>query len=139
MLSGLYTQFLDAGYNPDFFWELSIGEVMDLLDSYIRSLERKRDIREAIGKDLIVILRNHAHQIVDMISASTSENGKPLSLHDYYPDLFDDQDVLTGTEAEVARYRAAMENYALAYNRKFNAEGGENNGGSNTGETEGTD
>lgn len=129
MLSGLYTQFLDAGYNPDFFWDLSIGEVMDLLDSYVRSLERRITMREAVGKDLIVILRNHAHQIIDMISASTSEKGKPLSLHDYYPDLFDDPDVLTQTEAEVAQYRASMENYALSFNRKFNAEGGEDNGG----------
>lgn len=140
MLSGLYTQFLDAGYNPDFFWQLSVGEVIDLLDSYTRSLERKIDVRKAVGKDLIVILRNHAYQIINMISASTSEDTKLLSLHDYYPDLFEDQDALARAEAEVAQYQASMENFALLFNRKFNAEGGDGDGGGyDVGETEGSD
>ena len=130
---------MDAGYNPDLFWDLSVGEVMDLLDSYARSLERRISIRESVGKDLIVILRNHAHQIINMISASTSDDTKLLSLHDYYPDMFDDPDAITQTDIEVAQYRASMENYALYFNKRFIAEGGEDNGGRNTGETEGTD
>ena len=44
---GLYPVFLDAGYGPEYFWELSFGEVSDLLESYARRKEHEQKKREA--------------------------------------------------------------------------------------------
>ena len=47
---GMYPIFLDAGYSPQLFWELSVGEVNDLLESYARRKELEQKQREAMRK-----------------------------------------------------------------------------------------
>ena len=56
LIWGLYPVFLDAGYGPQLFWELSIGEINDLLESYARREERALKKREAALKDEITVL-----------------------------------------------------------------------------------
>ena len=60
---GLYPAFLDAGYGPEYFWELSLGEVSDLLESYARKKEHEQKKREAELKDQIMLLFNQALQL----------------------------------------------------------------------------
>ena len=64
---GLYPVFLDAGYGPEYFWELSFGEVSDLLESYARRKEHEQKKREAELKDQIMLLFNQALQIVWLV------------------------------------------------------------------------
>lgn len=131
-LFGLYPQFLDAGYSPDFFWSLSPGEVEDCLESYIRRLKREAEEWKLKSQSLIVMLYKHAQQSANMLNASLSKNGpEVLSLHDYYPDLFDDPKAIENDnqELQLLQYKAAMENFSMRFNKKFIAEGGENDGG----------
>ena len=56
---GLYPAFLDAGYGPEYFWELSLGEVSDLLESYARRKEHEQKKREAELKDHAPLQSGH--------------------------------------------------------------------------------
>ena len=76
------------------------------------------------------MLYKHAQQSMNMLSSVLSKDVVVMPLHDYYPGLFDDPEE-TGTgdaELQMQQYKAAMENFSMRHNRKFYAEGGEEDG-----------
>ena len=80
--------FLDAGYSPSLFWELSIAEINDMLESYARREERKSKQREAMLKDEIMVLFNQALQIGDIVGRTMDHNVQIKLPKEYYPELF---------------------------------------------------
>lgn len=100
MLYGLYPVFLDAGYGPSLFWELSIDEISDLLESYARRKEKEEKHREAMLKDEIMVLFNQALQIGDVIGRMMDKNTTIKMPREYYPELFETKEETNFTEQE---------------------------------------
>ena len=141
----MYPSFIEAGYSPLLFWDLSLGEVVDCIEAYGRRLQRERDIREAKAKDDIAALYIQALQISNMVSHSLDPNNvaiQPLSA--YYPGLFSDQEEpgadFTEQEeedkpklsAEWEAYKADMDDFIFRHNRAFAQKRGENSGGNDS-------
>lgn len=58
---------MDAGYSPQLFWDLSLGEVNDVIESYARRKEHEQKAREAELKDEIMLLFNQALQMGNVL------------------------------------------------------------------------
>lgn len=133
---------LEAGYDPDFFWNCSVQEVVDCIEAHSRKLEQQSAIRESQVRDMMVLLYHQAEQIANLISAGMSKDVRILTLPDYYPEFFDRPEIQAQKQkAEMTKYLADMTAYADAFNRKYDMrEGGEEDGSRyNAGETEGAD
>ena len=92
-----------------------------------------------------ILLYVQSMQIANMVSMMFSGNksAKPEPLEAYYPELFRDFKKDMDPETELLKYRAEMEAFASAHNRRWKAmhtEGGEEDGsGHNISETESFD
>lgn len=141
--------FLDAGYSPSLFDELSIGEVNDMLESYARSKERETKQREAVLKDEIVTLFNQALQIGNIVGKLMDKDTQIRLPKDYYPELFnkeaEETDFTKQEEAgdkpklspEMELHKARMDDYIFRHNMaiKEAKERGESSGRNDLGET----
>ena len=95
---GLYPVFLDAGYGPEYFWELSFGEVSDLLESYARRKEHEQKKREAELKDQIMLLFNQALQIGNVVGRLMDNKVAIRLPKEYYPELFGNEEEKTAVK-----------------------------------------
>lgn len=139
--------FLDAGYGPSLFWELSIGEINDLLESYARRKEREEKHREAVLKDEIMVLFNQALQIGNVVSRMMNHNVPIKMPKDYYPELFGtaENTNFTKQEAEgdehklspeMELHKARMDDFIFRHNMamRMAKERGESSGRNDVGE-----
>lgn len=121
-MTGLYPVFLDAGYGPDLFWSLSIGEIIDLTESYSRRLTMEKDKRAAALKDEIMILWNQNSQLLNLYSHSNKPDEVELKLpHEYYPELFGEEIQKKIDEErrqkEIELHKARMTDYMITVNQ----------------------
>lgn len=121
MIEDLYPMFLDIGYEPSYFWSLSIAEIQDLIDSYVRKQKRKRQEREAGLKDMIVALHVQALEIGEVVNKVVNGNKEPIQgLHYYYPDLFNQEETeeqkAEREKREQELYKARMIDFAHRFN-----------------------
>ena len=144
---GLYPVFLDAGYGPEYFWELSFGEVSDLLESYARRKEHEQKKREAEQKDQIMLLFNQALQIGNVVGRLMDNKVAIRLPKEYYPELFGNEEEKTNfTEQEDAGdkrklspemelHKARMDDFIFRHNmamrERLARERGEENSGRN--------
>lgn len=127
---------MDAGHSPDLFWSLGIDEIIDLLESYGRRMERKQKQRESVTKDLIMILWNQNLQLMNIMAHSSNTDETPLKQpHEYYPELFGEEVARMAEEAKVQseldKHKAQMVGYMLRINQA-RKERGESSGGNDT-------
>lgn len=121
----VYPVFLDAGYTPSLFWDSSMDEVIDLIDSARR--RKKADVEQYnLEKKLeIQMLKVQAQQIVEYISLLLPGDDKqqrltPLSK--FYPFLFEDKENNVDkkqAEQQLALHKARMEDFMFWNNQKF--------------------
>lgn len=131
---GLYPYFLDMGYEPSLFWSLSIQEISDLMESYARKEERRREEKKADVRDQAMLLYNHAMQCADAIALIMpgGEKRERKSLEDYYPELFTGlkkAEEEARKEKELDIHKMRMKEYAAANNaarRKVGEKNGRN-------------
>lgn len=131
---GLYPSFLDMGYEPSLFWSLSLQEISDLMESYARREERRREEKKADVRDQAMLLYNHAMQCADAMAMLLPGGDKRerSSLEDYYPELFPGlkkAEEEARKKKELAIHKARMKAYAAANNaarRKAGEENGRN-------------
>lgn len=146
LIWGLYPVFLDAGYGPQLFWDLSIDEINDLLESYSRRKEREQKQREAELKDEIMVLFNQAIQIGNVVGRLMDKNTEIRLPGEYYPDLFATDNDTDFTEQagdkpklsrEMELHKARMDDFIFRHNMAFQErqakERGESSGGNDTG------
>lgn len=136
--------FLDAGYRPSLFWEMSIGEINDLLESYARRKEREEKQREAMLKDEIMILFNQALQIGNIVGRMMSNEVEIKLPKEYYPELFEEVTNFTEQEEgdekklsqEMELHKARMDDFVFRHNMamKMAKERGESGGRDDSGE-----
>lgn len=117
--------FLDAGYTPSLFWDSSMDEVIDLIDSARR--KNKADVKqyELEKKFEIQMLEVQAQQIMEYISLLLpgEDKGQRLTpLSKFYPYLFTEkaEDVdKKQAEQQLALHKARMEDFMFWNNKKF--------------------
>lgn len=132
MIMGLYPTFLDMGYEPSLFWNLSLQEISDLMESYVRREERRKKEKDADIRDKAMLLYNHAMQCAETMALIMPGNDKRerTSLGEYYPDLFPglkEAEEKARIEKELALHKARMKAYAAA-NNAARRKAGESNG-----------
>ncbi len=135
--------FIDAGYSPLLFYDLSLGEVNDMLESYAIGKQREQRIREANLKDQVTTMYNQALQIGNVLAAAIdSKNVKIRPLSEYYPGLFRTPTEFTEQEnegdehklsPEAELHKARMDDFAFRHNMAKRR--GENSGWNDFGET----
>lgn len=105
------------GYTPSLFWECSLLEIYDLIDSYNR--RKKNEMKEFEEKIKIQISLNSvlARQIAENIGSILDENIKITPLNKLFPTLFEaDNDEVNN---DMALYKAKMEEFAFRHNQRL--------------------
>ena len=118
----LYPVFLDAGYTPSLFWDSSIDEIIDLIDSAVRRKKTEGEQYELDKKFEILMLEVQAQQIMEHISLLYGGDKQKLTpLSEFYPHLFIDneEDKEKHREQQLALHKARMEDFMFWNNQKF--------------------
>lgn len=115
-LDELYPIALDAGIPPDTFWDSSLSEIRELLESYSREEKRKR--KEKILDDFIMA-EAIAVNLATMFSPDTkADTVKPW---DYYQKLFaEEKEIYDKNKAgrDLEEYKEKRRAYAAEVNRR---------------------
>lgn len=111
--------FLDIGGKPLDFWDLTILEIRDMIESHNRVTIQKQ-------KEKIVESYRLSQMIANNVSLLLSKEAKPLEVWDYAPELFKEE----REEVEKARlvqelklHQERMRSFAESHNRKFKTKG----------------
>lgn len=111
--------FLDIGGEPLVFWDLTVLEIRDLIESYnrVRTQERKEKIIDSYRL---------SQMIANNVSLLLSNDAKPLEVWDYAPELFQEekeQVERVRQEQEMRVHKERMRIFAESHNRKFKTKG----------------
>lgn len=111
--------FLDIGGEPLVFWDLTVLEIREMIESYNRVRIQKQ-------KDKIIESYRLSQMIANNVSLLLSKDAKPLEVWDYAPELFQEE----REEVEKARlaqelklHQERMRMFAESHNRKFKTKG----------------
>ena len=111
--------FLDIGGEPLVFWDLTVLEIREMIESYNRVRIQKQ-------KDKIIESYRLSQMIANNVSLLLSKDAKPLEVWDYAPELFQEE----REEVEKARlaqelklHQERMRSFAESHNRKFKTKG----------------
>lgn len=113
---------VDAGISPERFWDLSIAEVNDLLESRARS--REREFKEQLS------VADYAVQELSRRIASMLPGGEEIPVRhvwDYYPSLYrKEKEAYEEYEKreELEQFKERRRQFAARYNRRWEAEHG---------------
>ena len=105
------------GYTPSIFWESSLLEIYDLMNSYNR--RKKNEIKELEEKIKIEISVNTvlARQIGEYFASLFNKDAKITPLNEFFPSLFkEDEDE---KKVDMALYKARMEEFAFMHNQRL--------------------
>ena len=118
LINELYPVALDCDISSFLFWESSVLEITDYIESYRRKEKRKQK-QTAIDNHIL------ADQLLKGISVIFSEENKAIEINelwDYYPGLFEEekkQHLIEQEENEFENFKARRMKFANAYNKKF--------------------
>lgn len=104
------------GYSPSLFWDSSLQEVYDLIESYSRKQKIKAQEYEADLKAKISLNAVLARQIGEYVASLFNLDSKITSLGELFPELFKDEQ---NSNNDMALYKARMEEYAYRHNQKL--------------------
>lgn len=111
--------FLDIGGKPLDFWDLTILEIRDMIESHNRVTIQKQ-------KEKIVESYRLSQMIANNVSLLISKDAKPLDVWDYAPDLFQeerDQVEKARQQEEMQLHKERMRAFAESHNRKMKMKG----------------
>lgn len=105
------------GYTPSLFWESSLLEIYDLMDSYNR--RKKNEIKELEEKIKIEISVNTvlARQIGEYVASLFNKDAKITPLNKFFPSLFKEDE--EEKKVDMALYKARMEEFAFRHNQRL--------------------
>ena len=107
------------GYSPSLFWDSSLQEVYDLIESYSRKQNIKVQEYEADLKAKISLNAVLARQIGEYVASLFNSDSKISSLGELFPELFKDEQI---SNDDMTLYKARMEEYAYRHNKKLRKE-----------------
>lgn len=111
--------FLDIGGEPLVFWDLTVLEIRDLIESYNRVRIQER-------KEKIIDSYRLSQMIANNVSLLLSNDAKPLEVWEYAPELFQgekEQVERARQEQEMRLHKERMRMFAESHNRKFKTKG----------------
>ena len=111
--------FLDIGGEPLVFWDLTVLEIRDLIESYNRVRIQER-------KEKIIDSYRLSQMIANNVSLLFSNDAKPLEVWDYAPELFQEekeQVEKARQEQEMRMHKERMRAFAEIHNRKMKMKG----------------
>lgn len=105
------------GYTPSLFWESSLLEIFDLMDSYNR--RKKNEVKEFEEKIKVNISLNSvlARQIGEYLGSIIDKNIQITPLSKLFPNLFKEDK--EENNIDIALYKAKMEDYAFRHNQRL--------------------
>jgi len=104
-------------YTPSLFWESSLLEIYDLMDSYNR--RKKNEITELEEKIKAEISLNAvlARQIGEYIGSILDKNVQITPLNKFFPNLFEEDEEEKNVDMVI--YKAKMEEFAFRHNENL--------------------
>ena len=111
--------FLDIGGKPLDFWDLTILEIRDMIESHNRVTIQKR-------KEKIIESYRLSQMIANNVSLLLSKEAKPLEVWDYAPELFEkerEQVEQARLTQELKLHKERMRMFAESHNRKLKMKG----------------
>lgn len=111
----MYPVCLDINISPVDFWELSVGEILSLIESH----NRKEKARKKEELSDIYLL---AKQIGNYVSTILNGGERPQEVWEVYPELFEEERKIIEEQQrqqQLALYKARFEDFVLRHNRKF--------------------
>lgn len=106
--------FLDIGGKPLDFWELTIGEIRDMIESHNR-------VKLQAKKDKIVENYRLSQMIVNHISLLLSKEAKVAEFWEYAPELFEEERNAIEQQKQnhaLLLHKERMREFAERHNRK---------------------
>ncbi len=108
---------MESDVIPDLFWELSIGEIVDLIQSKTKKIVKEMKLKARFDESL-------ADQIAERVGIilSGKKDIEPLKLYDRFPTLFEDEIKIAKElqkQKDLELYKAQFENYVYRMNKKF--------------------
>ena len=128
MIYGVYPGFLDCGYAPSLFWDSSLDEIIDLIESYNRREEQRVKEEETKIKTQISLNWVLAQQVGEHFSIAMGGKSNLTPLYDYFPDLFKREKEEADRQKQMNQlqlHKARMEDYAYQHNERRKEERGE--------------
>lgn len=110
--------FLDVGGKPLDFWDLTMLEIRDMIESHNRVTIQKR-------KEKIIESYRLSQMIANNVSMLLSKDAKPLEVWDYAPELFEkerEQVEQARLVQELNLHKERMRMFAESHNRKIKDE-----------------
>lgn len=114
----MYPVAIDCGVSVERYWDLTLIEIKDILDSYERTQKRRK--KEKV-EELFILAEVTANRILNGLNGKSSYSDY-VQPHHYYPDLFENVDELIEKkkeEEELQRYKEDMKARADAWNKRF--------------------
>lgn len=111
--------FLDIGGKPLDFWDLTVLEIREMIESYNRVNIQKQ-------KEKIIESYRLSQMIANNVSMLLSKDAKPLEVWDYAPELFQEereQVERARQEQEMRMHKERMRAFAESHNRKMKMKG----------------
>ncbi len=111
--------FLDIGGKPLDFWDLTVLEIRDMIESYNRITIQKQ-------KEKIIESYRLSQMIANNVSILLSKDAKPLEVWDYAPELFEkerEQVEQARLDQELRLHKERMRMFAESHNRKLKMKG----------------
>lgn len=111
--------FLDIGGKPLDFWDLTVLEIRDMIESYNRVMIQKQ-------KEKIIESYRLSQMIANNVSMLISKDAKPLEVWDYAPELFEKergQVEQARLDQELKLHKERMRMFAESHNRKMKMKG----------------
>ena len=111
--------FLDIGGKPLDFWDLTVLEIRDMIESYNRVTIQKQ-------KEKIIESYRLSQMIANNVSMLLSKDAKPLEVWDYAPELFEnerEQVEQARLTQELRLHKEHMRMFAESHNRKLKMKG----------------
>lgn len=124
----LYPRFIECGYSPLLFDELSPSEIVDMLTSHARLQEREDQLRKGKTKETITILDATVTTLIhNLLTLGLGTNGgTPISLESLFPGIFAaDTPRTSETEItpEMKLYKARRLDAAYRFNEQRHRKG----------------
>lgn len=88
LIEELYPNFLDLGYSPYFFWDSSLQEIYELIESKQRIREREAEKETNNLKMKFMVNSILARQVAENVACIFSKDAKVTDIYDLLPELF---------------------------------------------------
>lgn len=108
------------GYGPSLFWDSSLQEIYDFMESYGRQQQRKSEEYTSELKSRALLNSVLAKQIGEYVACMFNKDATVTPIHEWFPTLFSKEEFEEqNQEVNMALYKAQMEDFAFRHNSKL--------------------